>query len=101
MRTNTNGSKMNNIQIEQGDAIELFATIKSNSIDLIIADPPYNLGKNYGNNHDLRDFEDYLQFSSIWLKEAYRVLKPTGSIYVFMGVRFISYIFNITDQGII
>ena len=57
---------MSEIKILQGDATELFKDIKSNSVDLIIADPPYNLGKNYGNNHDLKKFEDYLNFSSIF-----------------------------------
>ena len=34
--------------------------IESESVDLIIADPPYNLGKNYGNNHDVKGFREYL-----------------------------------------
>lgn len=89
---------MNKVKILQGDAIELFKEVESNSIDLIIADPPYNLGKDYGNNHDLKDFEDYLNFSSMWLNQAYRVLKPNGTIYVFMGVRFISYLYDIMDK---
>lgn len=89
---------MNKIKILQGDAIELFGGVETNSVDLIIADPPYNLGKDYGNNHDLKGFEDYLNFSSTWLNEAYRVLKPTGTIYVFMGVRFISYLYDIMDR---
>lgn len=88
---------MNKIKILQGDAIDLFGGLESNSVDLIVADPPYNLGKDYGNNHDLRGFEDYLDFSSKWLSQAYRVLKPTGTIYVFMGVRFISYLYDIMD----
>ena len=89
---------MNDIKISQGDAIVLLSEIKSNSVDLIIADPPYNLGKNYGNNHDLKGFDEYLDFSSSWLKEAHRVLKPTGTIYVFMGVRFISYLYEIIER---
>ena len=90
--------KMNKINILQGDAIELFREIETNSIDLIIADPPYNLGKDYGNNHDMKGFEDYLNFSRAWLNEASRVLKSTGTIYVFMGVRFISYLYDIMDR---
>ena len=70
----------------------------NNSIDLIIADPPYNLGKDYGNNHDLKAFDEYLDFSLTWLKEAHRVLKPMGTIYVFMGVRFISYLYEAIDR---
>jgi DNA modification methylase len=89
---------MNKINILQGDAIELFRGIETNSVDLIIADPPYNLGKDYGNNHDMKGFEDYLNFSRAWLNEAYRVLKTTGTIYVFMGVRFISYLYDMMDR---
>jgi len=90
--------RMNNIVIKLGDAIDLFKTIKSDSVDLIVADPPYNLGKNYGNNHDLIGFDEYISFSKSWLSEAKRVLKPTGTIYVFMGVRFVSYLYDILDR---
>lgn len=88
---------MNEITVLQGDALELFRKISDNSIHLIIADPPYNLGKDYGNNQDSKSFNEYLEFSVSWLKEAYRVLTPNGTIYVFMGVRFISYLYDILD----
>ena len=81
-----------------GDALEELKKIADDSVDLVIADPPYNLGKNYGNNIDKRTFEDYLDFSRNWLTETKRILKPTGSIYVFMGFRFISYLYNIFEQ---
>ena len=85
-------------EIRLGDALELFKELDDNSINLIIADPPYNLGKNYGNNRDLRGFKEYLAFSGKWLAEAHRVLKETGTIYLFMGVRFISYLYDIMDR---
>ena len=81
-----------------GDTFEVLTTINSESIDLVIADPPYNLGKDYGNNHDIKGFEDYLEFSRSWIREAHRVLKPNGTIYVFMGFRFISYLYDILDR---
>ena len=92
---------MKNIQIRLGDALGLFKTLKNDSIDLIIADPPYNLGKDYGNNHDLKGFDDYLEFSRKWLAGARRVLKNTGTIYVFMGVRFVSYLYDIMDRELL
>ena len=58
---------MGRLDIIHGDAIEKMREIRSDSIDLIVADQPYNLGKNYGNNHDLKGFEEYLQFSLEWL----------------------------------
>jgi DNA modification methylase len=97
MPSSTNGLKMSEIRILQGNALELLKTIPSESVDLVITDPPYNLGKDYGNNHDIKGFQEYLAFSLAWLTEAHRVLKPTGTIYVFMGVRFISYLYDIMD----
>jgi site-specific DNA-methyltransferase (adenine-specific) len=91
---------MHNIDIHCGDAIKLFKGIESLSIDLIVADPPYNLGKNYGNSFDLKGFYEYIEFTKSWLSEAKRVLKPTGTLYVFMGVRFISYLYDILDRDL-
>jgi site-specific DNA-methyltransferase (adenine-specific) len=94
-----NGLKlMNDIEIITGDALIELGNIKSGSVDLIVADPPYNIGKNYGNNHDIQGFEEYLLFSRNWLAQAHRVLKPTGTLYVFMGFRFISYLYDIIDR---
>lgn len=91
---------MSNIDIQQGDVLQLFKGLENESIDLLIADPPYNLGKDYGNNHDLKGFDEYLKFSKDWLTQAHRVLKKTGTIYVFMGVRFISYLYDILDRDL-
>ena len=91
-------NQTNTIRILEGDALILLREIPTASIDLIVADPPYNLGKDYGNNHDLKGFAEYLDFSQMWLTEAHRVLKDTGTIYCFMGVRFISYLYDILDR---
>jgi len=91
---------MSNIDLRCGDALTLFKKIESSSIDLIISDPPYNLGKNYGNNHDLKNFDEYIDFTKSWLSESKRVLKPMGTLYVFMGVRFISYLYDIMDRDL-
>lgn len=89
---------MNKIEIIPGNALEILMDLRSNSIDLVIADPPYNLGKDYGNNQDSKGFNEYLEFSRSWLTETHRILKATGTIYVFMGVRFISYLYDILHR---
>lgn len=81
-----------------GDAIEELKKIPDKSISLIVTDPPYNLNKDYGNNQDKFEFEEYLEFSRAWLKEAKRVLADDGTLYVFMGMRYISYIYTILEQ---
>jgi len=89
---------MNNIEIIAGDSLVELGNIKTGSVDLIVADPPYNLGKDYGNNHDIQGFDEYISFSRDWLGQATRILKPTGTLYVFMGFRFISYLYDILDR---
>lgn len=89
---------MGTTKIICGEAITELKKIPSNSVSLIIADPPYNLGKDYGNNHDLKGFDEYLDFTKQWLFEAKRILKEDGTIYVFMGVRFVSYLYDTLDR---
>ena len=88
----------NEIKILTGNAIEIMHNFESESVDLIIADPPYNLGKNYGNGSDDKSFEDYIIFTKKWTKEAIRILKKNGTIYIFMGFRFISYLYQILEK---
>ena len=57
-----------------GDAIDEMKKLPDKSIRLIVTDPPYNLNKDYGNNQDKLEFDDYLEFSRQWLTEAKRVL---------------------------
>lgn len=81
-----------------GDALEVLKKIPDKSVRLIATDPPYNLNKDYGNNQDDLEFSEYLEFSRTWLSEAKRVLTDDGSIYIFMGMRYISYIYSILEK---
>jgi DNA modification methylase len=85
-------------KIHLGDAVKILKNIPSESVDLICTDPPYNLGKDYGNNIDLKEWEEYILFTKEWLAESKRVLKKNGSIYVFMGVRFIARLHVIMEE---
>lgn len=91
---------MDKIKLETicGDALNEMKNIPNQSIDLIVTDPPYNLNKDYGKSNDKLEFEEYLKFSRIWLTEAKRVLKQNGTLYIFMGMRYISYIYTILEQ---
>lgn len=80
-------------KIYRGDCLELFPKIPDNSVDLIIIDPPYNLNKDFGNNSDKWDkVEDWFNWSKLWLQESKRVLKPSGSIFVYGIHKYIGYI---------
>jgi len=56
------------IDIRLGDALDLFSSIGTSIIDVIIADPPYNLNKDYGNDSDNKTFGDYIDFTKQWTK---------------------------------
>lgn len=88
------------IDIILGDCIEKMQSIENESVDLIIADPPYNVGKDYGNNSDKQNFDEYISFTKAWLNECHRVLKPNGTIYVFIGFRYISYLYQILEDNL-
>ena len=78
--------------------IDELKKILDQSINLIITDPPYNLNKDYETNKDNFGFNEYIEFSRKWLSECKRILKKDGTIYVFMGMRYIAYIYTILEQ---
>jgi len=67
-----------------GDAIDaLTALIPDSSIDLVFADPPYNIGKNFNGRKDRWPSDEaYLSWSYQWLELCVSKLKPNGSLYV-------------------
>lgn len=62
------------------DAIHLLRHIEANSIDLIFADPPYNIKKAQWDTFSSQ--KAYVDWSMEWIKEAQRVLKKNGSLYI-------------------
>ncbi len=82
-------------QIINGNCIEVMKTIKDQSIDLVFADPPYNLqiqnelhrpdqSKVHGVSDDwdkFSSFDNYDKFTKNWLKECKRILKETGTLW--------------------
>ena len=86
------------LRIICGDAVEEMVKLPDKSVRLIVTDPPYNLNKDYGNNQDNLKFSEYLDFSRKWLREAHRVLTNDGTMYVFMGMKYISYVYSILER---
>jgi site-specific DNA-methyltransferase (adenine-specific) len=50
-------------QVFNQDALEGMKLLPDETIDLIVADPPYNLGKDYGNDSDKRESEAFLRWT--------------------------------------
>ena len=83
-----------------GDVLEKLKELPDESVDLIVTDPPYNLNKDYGKSQDKLEFDEYIEFSKKWLSECNRVLRKNGTIYIFMGMRYISYIYEILEKDL-
>ena len=66
-----------------GDSLNILPTFESNSAQIIIADPPYNIGKDFGNNSDKQTMDEYLKWSEKWIHECLRVLKPNGTMFIY------------------
>ncbi len=68
----------------EADCLNILPKIKDEIADVIFADPPFNLGKDYGNksNDSLADSE-YLNWCFAWINECCRILKPGGSLFIY------------------
>lgn len=70
-------------RVINGDFFSTISKLPPHSVDLLIADPPYNLTKNYhGNTFNARSDETYAEFTRSWLKACIPLLKPEASVYV-------------------
>jgi len=71
--------------IMQGDCVESMKPMEGGSVDLVFADPPFNIGYDYDVCKDKMKFAEYLNWSFDWCHEAARILKPDGTIWLAIG----------------
>lgn len=71
--------------IFHGDALDFLGSINNDKASIVFLDPPFNLGKDYGNGkrHDLKTKEKYLFWMLTLIEECKRVLKPGGALYIY------------------
>lgn len=65
------------------DCVKALKELPDESVDVIVNDPPYNIGKDFGNDSDKQDLPKYVEWSKEWLAECERVLKKTGTMYIY------------------
>lgn len=65
------------------DVVQGLKNIEDNSVDVIISDPPYNIGKDFGLCKDKMELTSYLEWCDEWIKECIRILKPSGSFFIY------------------
>lgn len=83
--------ELNRIYLQ--DCVSFMRELEDESVDLVIADPPYNLKKDFGNGSDhWETVENWLTWSKEWIDESIRILKPTGNIFIYGIHHYLCYI---------
>jgi DNA modification methylase len=72
-------------KIHHGDCIAGMNALPAGSVDLVFADPPFNIGYDYDVYHDRKEYEHYLGWSREWIGAVHRVLKPDGTFWLAIG----------------
>ncbi len=62
------------------------------SCDVVVVDPPYNIGKDFGNNIDKRELKEYIVWCKEWINESIRVMKPTGTMFIYGFSEILAYL---------
>jgi len=70
-------------KIYNEDCVIGLAKLPNNIADIIICDPPYNIGKDFGNDSDKQPMDEYLLWCDSWIRECLRILKPNGTLYIY------------------
>ena len=65
------------------DVVDGLGKIDDEIADIIIIDPPYNIGKDFGENKDKLTLKEYSEWATDWLTESIRILKPSGSMFIY------------------
>jgi site-specific DNA-methyltransferase (adenine-specific) len=75
-------------RLHPGDCLERFRDVEDASIDLVFADPPFNIGYDYDVYNDSREADQYIGWTRQWGREVKRVLRPTGTFWLAIGDEF-------------
>lgn len=67
-----------------GDVLDILPDLPiSKKFDVVIADPPYNIGKDFGTSSDNMPLAEYIEWSKKWLNHCFNLLKDHGLIYIY------------------
>ncbi|MBL8815335.1 MAG: site-specific DNA-methyltransferase [Planctomyces sp.] len=72
-------------KIHNGDCIAGMRSLPEGSIDLVFADPPFNIGYKYDVYDDRLAADEYLRWSSEWIRAVWQALKPNGTFWLAIG----------------
>lgn len=82
-----------NTRLYHGDCLEALQDVADGSVDLVFADPPYNIGKQFGSFKDIwASDNEYAEWCFSWLALCIQKLKPSGSLYVMTSTQAMPYL---------
>lgn len=83
----------NNSMVILGESLSILKKMKDKSVQLIFADAPYNIGKDFGNNNDKwESVYAYIDWCKTWIDECMRVLSDTGTMYFMTATQHMPYL---------
>lgn len=88
------------MSIIHGDCIEYMKSLNNDEAQIIICDPPYNIGKDFGNNKYKMNNKEYLHWCSTWIMQCLRILKPNGTMFIYGLSETLSQIVGILPEDI-
>jgi len=65
------------------DILSVLRNLNDESAQIVIADPPYNIGKDFGNKSDKQPMDEYLRWCDEWIEGCLRVLRKDGTMFIY------------------
>jgi site-specific DNA-methyltransferase (adenine-specific) len=88
-----------NIELHLGDCLKILSALSDNSIDAVIADPIFNLDKQYGNKvNDSVSSNQYYQWCNEWIVLCYSLLRPGGTFYLMTAQKHVGMMMQFLEQ---
>jgi site-specific DNA-methyltransferase (adenine-specific) len=86
-------------EVRQGDVIDRLGEIDRETVRLVMADPPYNIGIDYGEHHDdSLPAEEYLDWSAQWIEAAWDVIAPDGSLWIVINHEYARHVCSLAEE---
>ncbi|MEE9269895.1 MAG: site-specific DNA-methyltransferase, partial [Candidatus Krumholzibacteria bacterium] len=71
--------------IYRADCVKALSALEAGSVDLVFADPPFNIGYDYDEYHDRKENTTYLNWTREWMRGVVEALKPDGTFWLAIG----------------
>ena len=85
-------------KVHNKDCVDLLQSMETESVQMVFADPPFNLNKKYSTYKDNLPFEEYMEWTKKWLEESMRVLRKDGSLFVYNIPKLLTYTSSILNS---